>query len=133
MICSKCGQELKDGVKFCTKCGAKFGVDLTSKNKILSYLSIIMSVVGIVGLIVGTQILIKSGYNDMNLYQKISRNISIFRLFIFAGIILALISLYKQKCKLAFIAGLIPCGYFVLAILPRLLPFLRTISRLLAY
>ena len=129
MVCSKCGQELNDGVKFCTKCGAKFGVDLASKNKILTYLSLIMSVVGIVGLIVGTQILIKTNYSNMSLF----RNLSFFRLSIFTGIILAIISLYKQKCKLAFIAGLIPCGYFVLVMLIRLLPFLRTIQRFIAY
>ena len=56
MVCSKCGQELKDGVKFCTKCGAKFNVGLAGENNFLSYLPLILSVVGIVGLIVVQQI-----------------------------------------------------------------------------
>ena len=132
MVCPKCGQELNDGVKFCTKCGAKFGTNLTSKNNILPYLSLVVSVVGIVGLIVGTQMLMKS-YNDPNRYQKIVSNLFIFRLSIFAGIILAIISLYKEKCKLAFIAGLIPCAYFVLATLPSILPFLRFLNGFLGY
>jgi len=131
MVCSKCSQELKDGAKFCTKCGTKFGIDLTSKNKNLIYLSLILSVVGIVGLIIVTQVWRNSsgGIDWLTIY----RIQNIFRLFTFTGILLAILALYKQNCKMAFIAGLIPCGYFILVILCMLLPFLRTLSRFLAY
>jgi len=130
MVCSKCGQELKDGAKFCTKCGAKFNAGLTSKPNILSYLSLITSVVSIVGLIIVLQIRrINGGYITLNIH----RFFYIFRLSLIVGIILAIIALYKQKCKLAFIAGLTPCAYFILAILPGFLPFLRFLSRIFVY
>jgi hypothetical protein len=52
MICSKCGQELKDGIKFCTKCGAKCNVGLAGENNNLSYLPLILSCIGIIGSII---------------------------------------------------------------------------------
>jgi len=131
MICGNCGQELRDGVKFCTKCGSKFSTELAIKNKILTYLSLLLSVVGIVGLIIVYQIYWNA--TDRNLFPTFIRILNIFRIPIFAGIILAILVLYRQKYKLALIAGLIPCGYYVLAILLRLLPFLNTISRFLPF
>ena len=129
MICSKCGQELKDGVKFCTKCGAKFGTDLTSENKIFTYLSLILSVIGIIGLNVVLQINLKqTAYNP-----KINTFFWLFRLSMFAGTILAVIALYKQKCKLAFIAGLIPCAYYILSTLPNFLQFLQFLNRIFVF
>jgi uncharacterized membrane protein YvbJ len=50
MVCSNCGQELNEGVKFCTKCGTKCNAGLAGENKLLSYLPLFFSFVGIVGL-----------------------------------------------------------------------------------
>lgn len=32
MYCKNCGNELKDGVKFCDKCGAKFETDVDKNS-----------------------------------------------------------------------------------------------------
>ena len=128
MVCSNCGQELNNGIKFCTKCGAKLSVGLTSKNNIFSYLSLVFSVIGIIGIPVLYSIYLKN-YTQSMFFSLFL----IFRIFIFAGIILALISLYKQKNKLALIAGFIPCVYFVLGVLTWVLPFLGFLRKILFY
>jgi len=126
MICSKCGQELNQGAKFCTKCGTKFNSGLTNNNNILSYLSF-LSVVGVIGLLVVGQLYIK------NPTQNIVKFIWIFRVIIFIGILLSIISLYKQKSKLAFLAGIIPCGYYILAALQGIFPSLGFLYRILRF
>jgi len=127
MVCSSCGLELNDGAKFCTKCGAKFNFGLTSKNNIFSYLSLILSVIGIVGMPIIYSIYMK------NYGQSIFSLFLLFRIPIFAGIVLAIISIYKQKNKLALIAGLIPCVYFTLGVLTWILPFLTFLRKIFFY
>ena len=97
MVCSKCGQELKDGVKFCTKCGAKFGVEMKNNNRILIYLSTIFLVIGIIGFLV---FIFSRGFFIMS---------AIGRLSIRASIIVAIIAQYRQKSKFALIVGIIAC------------------------
>lgn len=46
MVCVKCGQELNDGAKFCTKCGEKY----VSSEKYEKY-AITSLILGIVGLL----------------------------------------------------------------------------------
>lgn len=120
MVCSNCSNEINYGIKFCTKCGTKCNGGLINKNNPrLSYLSIILSCIGIIGIII---------------FPFISRSFGMFRMwrifplfliFIFIGLIMAIITLYKQKNKLAFIVGLIPCIYFIIITLPSIFPFLR--------
>ena len=139
MVCGNCGQELKEGVKFCTKCGTKYDVGLLGKSNILSRLSLIFTFVGIIGIIVfgGLSLFVEmnqtfrfstSSYSAWRVQQAFldfvrnARFFTImFRFLILTGIIFAIISLYKQKCKLAFIAGLIPCAYLILSLLGRLI------------
>jgi uncharacterized membrane protein YvbJ len=124
MLCSNCGQELNEGTDICTKCGAKCNNGLANKNyQILTYLSLILSIVGIICSIVFQLIYEKEFTN------KIWIIISGFRLFIYTGIILAIITLYKHKSKLAFIAGLIPCAYLVIITLLALIDILGFLLR----
>ena len=119
MICSNCGQYLNDGVKFCTKCGAKSNAGLTNKdNKLFTYLSLTFSVVGIICTVIFQQIYLKE------FTHNIWMMLCIFRILTLTGIILAIMALYKSKSKLAFIAGLIPCVYLVIIRLNGVFPFL---------
>ena len=79
MTCSKCGNELNEGAKFCTKCGSKVRVKL---NKLFIPSVILMSV-GLLGswLPLGSPLF-------------------------FSGITLALISLYKNKHKTTMSVGI---------------------------
>jgi len=114
MICTNCGQELNDGIKFCTKCGAKCNkcnIDLTIKNNVLAYLSLIISSVSVVVFIISQKI-IKAQRMQGNFSHSDFGTFFIFG--IPTGIILAIIALYRRKSKLALIAGLIPFAYFIL-------------------
>jgi len=133
MVCSKCGQELYERVKYCTKCGASFNFSLKSQISILSYFSIILSIIGLIGLNILNQKLISTNYNDYETSIKIISYLWIFRLIIFSGITVAMVALYKQKSKFGFITGLIPCGYYILVILTRILPFLGFLTRIIAF
>jgi hypothetical protein len=114
MVCSSCGREINDG----EKCND----GLTNKNsQAFSYLSLILSVVGTIGTIVFQHIF----YEDFSRLFWLLTSVS--RLFIYAGIIFAIITLYKHKSKLAFIAGLIPCVYYILLLLPEIFQFFRNL------
>lgn len=111
MICSKCGQELKEGARFCTKCGTSFKetINLAPGNLTLPIISIVLTVIGIIGYLV-IQVLL-----NMREYRAIYfvfQNISLILLCF--GIIVALISLNKQKSLIGFIVGIIPCVFLIL-------------------
>jgi hypothetical protein len=148
MFCTKCGQQLEDSVQFCTKCGNPLNGNVTEEINIgtgekldvssrsmeqiaqnyLSYVSLILSVVGVVGAIIVT-----ASFGDKIFVPKYFLILAVFRLLITTGCILAVIALYKQKCKLALIAGLIPCVYLILAALANNLPFLKFLGKYLAF
>jgi hypothetical protein len=116
MICSKCGQELKEGAKFCTKCGTSFKeiINLKPVNLALPITSIILTVIGVIGYWVINyliQNLYKAGnYSSTGIYYPFE----IFSyILIYIGIIVALIGLNKQKSSMGFIVGLIPCAYLI--------------------
>jgi len=116
MICSKCGQELKEGAKFCTKCGTSFKetINLKPVNLALPVTSIILLVIGIIGYWV-MRYLIQNLYETGNFS---SRGIySAFQqcslILIYISIIVALIGQNKQKNLMGFIVGLIPCAYLI--------------------
>ena len=102
MVCSKCGQELKEGAKFCTKCGTSFKeiVNLKPVNLLLPIISIILTIIGVIGFL----FFLRGGV------------FILFSLPIVAGIIVALIGQYKQKCLLGLIFGLVPCAFIIMAI-----------------
>ena len=117
MICSKCGQELKDGSKFCTKCGESFKetVGLVPSNLALPVISIVLSVIGIIGYWVLNS-LIQNLYNTGNwesvrIYYAFENCLV---MLIYAGILIAFVSQSKQKSKIGFFAGLIPCAYLII-------------------
>jgi hypothetical protein len=112
MICSKCGQELKDGAKFCTKCGTnvKEAIGLTPANMALPIISIILSVIGI---IISWLIPIIGNNGDWRTITVYIVQSSV-TLLIYAGIIVAFFSIYKQKSLIGFVAGLIPCAYLII-------------------
>jgi hypothetical protein len=106
MVCSKCGQELKDGVKFCTKCGAS----LTKANFTLPIISIVLSFIGSIGPIVILPFVIPySDYDKLIQVHIVMTNF--FPVLYHVGIIVALFALKSQKSFLAFIAGLISCVF----------------------
>jgi len=124
MVCSNCGQELNDSVKFCTKCGTKFNTGLASNNQLLSYLPIIFSAIGIIGIIIITNIFNKGRIQSIG----ILRLFPIFLILIVIGIITTIITQYKHKNKFSFITGLIPCVYLIVILLPIIFPFLRFLN-----
>ena len=118
MVCIKCGIELKEGTKFCVKCGARCKKSgLISKFKIFSYLSF-LSIIGMIGLIVFRQMWHNNREWNILVFVYVSN------MLIHTGIVFSIIALFRQKCKLALIAGLIPCAYLALGYLFRLFPFL---------
>jgi len=110
MVCSKCGQELKEGAKFCTKCGTRFSetINLMPNNLVLPIVSIIISVIGIIGYLV-IRFIMKSDF--MPIYYLFQ---NIFFVLEPIGIVIALIALNKQKSLISFIAGLIPCAFLII-------------------
>jgi hypothetical protein len=160
MICSNCGQDVNDGVKYCTKCGKKCNAKLTNKKCFLTYLSLILSVVGIICFWI-------FHYNRYNLFAGAFRSLAwyfssswftvpmrygveygmargigyinfddilcqiIFPSIIYAGFILSLISLYLRKSKLALICGLLPFVHLVITTM--ILPTLGILNLLSNY
>ena len=57
MVCSKCGQEMELGLKFCTKCGAKSNIVLDA-DVVMTIFPIIFVVLSI---IIGSILAIKTG------------------------------------------------------------------------
>ena len=108
MICSKCGQELKEGAKFCTKCGTSFKetAGLVPSNLTLPIISIILSVIGIGGIF-----LLITLKPEAQVAYLIFRFLPILPI---AGILIALFVQNKQKSLLGFFAGLIPCIYLII-------------------
>jgi len=133
MVCFKCDQELDEGLKFCTKCGAKFNTWMTSKK--ITYLSLILPIVGIIGFWVFRQIVIPTfldsgGFtNDRIRYYNFLIIRSAFIFPIIAGFMLAFLTLYKRS-KLIFFVGLIPCIHFFIT---TLMDMMRVISHLQEY
>ena len=119
MVCFKCGHELKDGIKYCTKCGTKFSY---SMHNLLQIFSIIISVIGIIGdwiILLIIQNLIKTNnYSSIFTYNTFQY---IFSILIYTGIVFSIISLYMQKVKLSLIIGIILCAYQVI------LPLVQTL------
>jgi len=109
MICSKCGQELKDGAKFCTKCGYKF---LPQKEKLLNGIAIPAIILILIGIIayIGVRFL---GLSKGVIIGRV-RWWDISDLTLFGGAIIAFISIYKEKNKLALIAGIAACAFYPL-------------------
>ena len=122
MICEKCGQELKEGVKFCTKCGTSFKktIGFMPTNMALPIISIILFLFGIIisyciSPIIGNNGDWKTGYIIYIIVNIINQT----------SIIVALLSLYKQKSLTGFIAGLIPSAYFIIMRIIELLANLK--------
>lgn len=132
MVCSKCGQELNDGVKFCTKCGAKCGVRLTDKKDyILPILAIVLSVIGAIGLpIISYRLYGNNRSSDPNVFMLLYKVRYLFTLLIYSGIVIALILQHKKKNILILIAGLIPCAYLIIPTFLRLVGSLMKINLL---
>ena len=114
MVCSKCGQELKEGAKFCTKCGANFKV--LEKPSQLIFLSIILSGFGIIGYWIMRFLIYSSAkaenYSSIDTYWIFA---TCFTIITCAAIIVALFSLKNQKSFLGIIAGIIPCANIIVA------------------
>ena len=106
MVCLKCGQELNDGVKFCTKCGIRFS-SWGLNNLMLIYLPIILVLIGIVIYVC----LRYFGFsNESNNWARIVGRFSwwsIHEFIFFSGLILAFVSMYKNKNKITLITGII--------------------------
>jgi len=102
MVCSKCGQKLKVGVKFCTKCGANF------KNPLillpLPIISLVLSLIGIIIVILVFRIGVVLNYPLG----------AIGYLLLYLSLPVALLGQFKQKNLLGFIFGLIPCAYLLI-------------------
>jgi len=112
MVCSKCGQELKEGARFCTKCGVSFKETL---NLSLPIISIILSITGIIGCWV-FKLIRQNLYNTeywevANFYAPFE---SSFFVLIYIGLLIALFALNKEKSKIGFFAGLLPCAYLII-------------------
>ena len=99
MTCSKCGNELNEGAKFCTKCGSKVKVKLGK----LSTLSVILISVGV--------ILTFIPFSALFLPWRLAISFSL--LVFFSGITLAFISLYIKKGKLTMSVGIAACMMFL--------------------
>ena len=97
--CPQCGQELKEGTKFCTSCGAKFKTNGTV-TRTLSIISIGLSTIGIVGQWVWGHSAYGFHYFLFCLLQPI-------------GIIIALIAQNKQQKWLGLLAGVLPCANLI--------------------
>ena len=121
MTCSKCGNELNEGAKFCIKCGSKVKVKL---NRLFIPSVILMSI----GIILPVSILI---ILHIPIGIILSRSIWILPfifvfeievlhifgigvLLFFSGIMLALISLYMNKHKMTMIVGIVACALMML-------------------
>jgi len=123
MVCSNCGQE-NGRLKFCTKCGAKSNAGLANKLNSLSYLSLILPIVGFIGFWVIRQIVIShlqeyiqrfGVINNFSVWIAYSICQVIQTVFVFpiiAGFIFAFLTLYKKKILLLVI-GLVPCIHFI--------------------
>ena len=112
MVCSKCGQELKDEAKFCTKCGANFKA---TSNDSLPIISFALSGIGIIGYWL-MRFLISNAYKTENYASARTFWILVgcFTIIVCVAIIVALLSLKKQKSFLGFIAGIIPCANIII-------------------
>ena len=138
MVCYKCGQELKEGVKFCTNCGvkpkvtvfcAKCGSDSAERIKLT--LPIISIVVSAIGIIVYWVIPNRLWCDWIRLLDNLIRGRDLHYDFFYyqlaeyiqsvilptVGILMALVAQHKQKSVLGFIAGLIPCVHSLIMVI----------------
>jgi hypothetical protein len=129
MICSECGQELKEGTN-----------SKNIRNLILLIISIIVSSIGIAGywiFDVLTKNLGKSlsegNYLEedlQGLIDKYQSNIITqlcFSSLIFIGIIIVLIAQHKKKSLFGLIIGLVLCIYMIVLII---LPFIQMLNQM---
>ncbi|MCL1856451.1 MAG: zinc-ribbon domain-containing protein [Kiritimatiellaeota bacterium] len=96
--CPQCGQELKEGTKFCTSCGAKFKTNGTV-TRTLPIISIVLSTIGIVG--------------QWWCWPNFGLDYYLFCLLQPVGIIIALIAQNKQQKWLGLLAGVLPCANLI--------------------
>ena len=116
MVCEKCGTEIKQGIKFCTKCGSKIGSQKEKLN-MLSIPSIILIVIGII---------VHISLRFFGLSGEIMGRFNWWSVSYFTlggGVILALISLYKVKNKITLIIGIIAGAYYPFMILLSIMGF----------
>ena len=110
MVCEKCGNELKEGGKFCTKCGSKVKVKLDK----FFIPSVILMAVGIIGMIY-IYFFLRFSFSWRNMWVFVSWSSLFFTsLVFFSGVTLAFISLYRKKHKTTMIAGIAACAVTLL-------------------
>ena len=124
MICTKCGQELKNGAKFCVKCGTRCNetAGLAGSNFKLAIISIVVSSIGIIGpLILSIAEVVKEAAYARRIHSRVNlmRNLFIYfqgipGILLLIGVLIALIVQNKQKSLMGFLAGLIPCIYLII-------------------
>ena len=108
MVCHKCSQELKEGAKFCTNCGTK---PIGKASLALPIISIVVSAIGIIA-----PWIIRSLSSGFVRFQGF--HIFAFAIILsFVGIIIALIAQKRQQSLIGFIAGVIPCVYYIIALI----------------
>jgi len=100
MVCEKCGTELKEGIKFCTKCGNKF----ISQNGNFNGLAISSVILMLIGALLPIGMIILGFYYYYGLRH----------LPFSVGVILAFFSLYKGKNKITLIGGIVALSLMVL-------------------
>jgi len=103
MICSKCGQELKDGAKFCTKCGNRFASKNGQQFNVLDISSLVLMLIGILSLAIG-----------IRFFTFFIMRFQIYNLLFLSGVVLAFISIFKTKNKITLIAGIIAVVLYLL-------------------
>jgi len=114
MICEKCGTELKDGSKFCIKCGNKF---ISQNGMQLNKLAVTSIIVIAIGLILGIALKWFNLANESNNWGIIVGRLDfgwLREIALGGGTILALISVYKAKNKLSLIAGIFAASFWPL-------------------
>ena len=117
MNCSKCGNELKEGAKFCTKCGSKI------KLSRLFISSVILIAVGVIGGIQSFFLFCPYRW-EWERRDPFPVLTILTVLTLVSGITLALISLYKNKHKMTMIVGITASA---LNLLMRMIPRIRNI------
>ena len=109
MVCKKCETELNEGTKFCTKCGNNVSVE-ELKNHAIAAIALIS--IGIILALVFRFVIRPSAENNFLRFIGRFSWFNIRDIFFYGGIILAYISLYKEKNKKILIFGIIAGAIF---------------------